>query len=65
MFEILAVAGLFLLRVGLPLVALIVLGLLVDRWQTRRNEEIKRQLEKRPLDFTAYKADGEDYRKAA
>jgi hypothetical protein len=39
---VLAVIGLFLLRVGLPIVLLIALGLLIDRWQTKRNAEIKR-----------------------
>ena len=39
---ILGVAGLFLLRVGLPIVLLIGLGLMIDRWQTRRNAEYRR-----------------------
>jgi hypothetical protein len=39
---VLAVIGLFLLRVGLPIVLLIALGLLIDRWQNKRNAEIKR-----------------------
>lgn len=68
--EILAIAGLFLVRVGIPLMVLIVLGLLIDRWQTRRNQEIAKALEKRTLDFAAYKekaqkAESEDDRRKA
>lgn len=35
MVEILAVAGLFILRIGLPLLILLVIGLLVDRAYTK------------------------------
>jgi hypothetical protein len=35
--------GLIVLRVGVPVVLLALLGLLIDRWQTKRNEEIRRQ----------------------
>lgn len=41
--SILAVMGLFALRIGAPVVVLITLGILIDRWQTRRNAEIQRQ----------------------
>ena len=32
---ILEVIGLFLLRIGIPLILLVTLGTLIDRWQTR------------------------------
>jgi len=42
MVAVLEVVGLFVLRVGVPLMMLVALGILIDKWQTRRNEEIKR-----------------------
>jgi hypothetical protein len=39
--SILAVLGLFILRIGLPVVALITLGILVDRWQSHRDAEVR------------------------
>lgn len=44
MLEILTVTGLFLLRVGIPVVMLVVLGILIDKWQTRREAELRRQM---------------------
>ncbi len=41
--EVVAIAGLFLLRVGAPVLLLVVLGVLIDRWQRNRNAEIQRQ----------------------
>lgn len=41
MEEILSVAGLFLLRVGLPIVLLVILGVVVDRWQNKREERMQ------------------------
>ena len=38
---VLAVLGLFILRIGVPVVALISLGILIDRWQSRREEEVR------------------------
>jgi hypothetical protein len=35
--------GLILLRVGLPVIALVAVGLLVDRWQTRRMSDVQQQ----------------------
>lgn len=40
---ILSVVGLFLLRIGVPVVLLIGLGILVDRWQTKREAEMRAQ----------------------
>lgn len=36
----LGVAGLFFVRVGVPVLALIGLGILIDRWQSKREAEI-------------------------
>ena len=41
MLEVLAVAGMFFVRVGLPIILLVLLGLLVDRWQRNREEHIR------------------------
>lgn len=40
--SVLAVVGLFMLRIGVPVVVLITLGVFIDRWQNRRNAEIQR-----------------------
>ena len=61
----LGVVGLFLLRVGLPVVFLIGLGLIIDRWQNKRNAELQRQqMPGRILKFTE-DADADDESKAA
>ena len=39
--EVVVIAGLFLLRIGVPLVILVILGLAIDRWQNHRDEQIK------------------------
>ena len=31
----------FFLRIGLPLLLLIILGTLIDRWQTKREQDIR------------------------
>lgn len=41
MEAILSVAALFILRVGLPIVLLVLLGVVVDRWQKRRDDQLK------------------------
>ena len=41
MSSVLAVLGLFMLRIGLPVVVLITLGILIDRWQSRREAEVR------------------------
>jgi hypothetical protein len=38
---ILGVAALFLLRIGIPVILLVGLGLLIDRWQSKREAEIQ------------------------
>jgi hypothetical protein len=38
---VLAVLGLFMLRIGVPVVVLITLGILIDRWQSRRDAEVR------------------------
>ena len=40
--SVLSVAGLFLVRVGLPVLVLVVLGILIDRWQTGREADALR-----------------------
>ena len=37
---VLSVAGLFLLRIGVPVLLLVGLGLLIDRWQSKREWDI-------------------------
>lgn len=40
---IVSVAVMFFLRIGIPLLVLIVLGTLIDRWQTNRENEIRQR----------------------
>jgi len=40
--SILGVTAMFLLRVGLPIVLLVILGIAIDRWQTKREERIRK-----------------------
>lgn len=37
---VLSVVGLFVLRIGVPVLLLVALGILVDRWQNKRDEYI-------------------------
>ena len=43
----------FLLRIGLPILVLIVLGVLIDRWQSQRDEYVRQhyepETERKPL----------------
>lgn len=34
---IISVAALFLLRIGIPVILLVALGILIDRWQSHRD----------------------------
>ncbi len=40
---VLSAMGLILLRIGVPLVLLVTVGLLIDRWQTRRMQEVQQE----------------------
>ena len=42
---VLSVIGLFMLRIGLPLLLLIALGTIIDRWQRKQHEEARHQRE--------------------
>jgi hypothetical protein len=41
---ILAVAALFFVRIGVPVLLLISLGLVIDHWQSKRDEAVRREL---------------------
>jgi hypothetical protein len=41
---IMGIVGMFLLRIGVPVVLLVVLGKLIDHWQTRRREQIDQEI---------------------
>lgn len=38
---IIEVTILFFLRIGIPVLALIILGVVIDRWQSRREAEVQ------------------------
>lgn len=40
---VLSVAVMFLLRIGIPVLLLIALGAIIDRWQTAREDDIRRR----------------------
>lgn len=40
---VISAMGLILLRIGVPLVLLVTVGLLIDRWQTRRMQEVQQE----------------------
>ncbi len=51
MEELLATVGvvaLFLIRVGVPVLALVGIGILIDRWQSNREKEIDRLYQRHP-----------------
>jgi hypothetical protein len=41
MIGILSVAALFFVRIGIPVLVLTGLGIIVDRWQTKREQQVK------------------------
>jgi len=60
MLEALGVIALFMARIGIPLVALVVLGVIVGRWQERRDAEIQRMYGPPPLHI--YRPEDEEER---
>ena len=58
MIEIVSIAAMFLLRVGVPVAGLVLLGIFIDRWQTRREEQVKQQYQRDvEIDFNQSKKD--------
>jgi hypothetical protein len=43
---ILSVAALFFIRMGIPVIVLITLGVLIDRWQSKRENALRRELDR-------------------
>ncbi len=41
---ILGVAALFILRIGIPVIVLVSLGLMIDHWQSKREEAVRRDI---------------------
>lgn len=46
LLTILGVVALFLIRIGIPVILLVGLGLLIDRWQSKRETDIERERRK-------------------
>lgn len=46
LLTIISVAALFLIRIGVPVIILITLGILVDRWQSKRENALRNELSK-------------------
>ncbi|KAB2902879.1 MAG: hypothetical protein F9K27_15475 [Anaerolineae bacterium] len=62
---VLSVVGLFLLRVGIPVVLLVGLGILIDRWQTKREAEARKMMKPELHIVQKEAADVHEERKAA
>jgi hypothetical protein len=62
---VLSVLGLFMLRIGGPLLLLVGLGILIDRWQRKREQEIRRQYGPKTGQKDAEVEEDEQIRKAA
>ncbi len=50
---VLSVVGLFMLRIGVPVLLLVALGIVIDRWQTRREEYVEQRYGTMPATDTA------------
>jgi hypothetical protein len=50
---VLSVVGLFMLRIGVPVLLLVALGIIIDRWQSRREEYIDQRYGTKPETKTA------------
>ena len=50
---VLSVVGLFMLRIGVPVLLLVALGIIIDRWQSRREEYIDKRYGTMPETHTA------------
>ncbi len=46
------VVALFLIRVGVPVLVLVGIGILIDRWQSNREKEIDRLYQQTPDEFS-------------
>jgi hypothetical protein len=55
--EVLSVVGLFMLRIGVPVLLLVALGIIIDRWQSRREEYIDQRYGTMPETQTAEQQD--------
>ena len=42
----LSIAALFLLRLGVPVIVLITLGVVIDRWQSKREQKVEQRFHK-------------------
>ena len=44
---VLSVALMFIVRIGIPVIVLITLGVMIDRWQSKREHGVNQELHKR------------------
>ena len=43
---VISVAVMFIVRIGIPVILLLAIGLLIDRWQSRREKEVEQEIHK-------------------
>lgn len=43
---VVSVVVMFLLRIGVPVILLLTIGVLIDRWQSKREKEVQHEIHK-------------------
>jgi hypothetical protein len=43
---VVSVAVMFLVRIGIPVILLLAIGILIDRWQSKREREVQQEIHK-------------------
>lgn len=44
---VLSVAAMFIIRIGIPVILLLAIGLLIDRWQSKRERDVQQELHRK------------------
>jgi hypothetical protein len=43
---VVSVAVMFIVRIGIPVILLLAIGILIDRWQSKREQEVQQEIHK-------------------
>jgi hypothetical protein len=43
---VISVAVMFIIRIGIPVILLLSIGILIDRWQSKREKDVQQELHK-------------------
>jgi uncharacterized membrane protein len=44
---VVSVAAMFIIRIGIPVILLLSVGILIDRWQSKREKEVQQEMTKK------------------